>query len=43
VTTLKKVDEPQLKGMFETPAEVRVGLTKAFQDYERKYEAAWQS
>jgi hypothetical protein len=37
-----KVDEPQLKAMFETSAEVLGGLAKAFQDYERKNEAAWK-
>jgi hypothetical protein len=36
-----KVDEPQLKAMFETSAEVIGGLEKAFQDYEQKNEAAW--
>ena len=39
---IEKVDEPQLKAMFETSAEVLSGLCKAFQDYERKNEAAWQ-
>jgi uncharacterized membrane-anchored protein YhcB (DUF1043 family) len=39
---IDKVDEPQLKAMFETSAEVLTGLTKAFQDYERKNESAWQ-
>jgi len=39
---IEKVDEPQLKAMFETSAEVLGGLCKAFQDYERKNEAAWQ-
>lgn len=39
---IKKVDEPQLKAMFETSAEVLTGLTKAFSDYERKNEAAWR-
>jgi hypothetical protein len=37
-----KVDEPQFKAMFETSAEVLVGLVKAFNDYERKNEAAWR-
>ena len=37
-----KVDEPQLKAMFETAAEVLTGLAKAFDDYERKNEAAWR-
>jgi hypothetical protein len=36
------VDEPQLKAMFETSAEVLIGLQKAFSDYERKNEPAWR-
>jgi hypothetical protein len=39
---VQKVDEPQLKAVFETPAEVIGGLIKAFSDYEKKNEAAWQ-
>lgn len=39
---IEKVDEPQLKAMFETSAEVLGGLSKAFEDYERKNESAWQ-
>jgi hypothetical protein len=39
---LENVDEPQLKAMFETSAEVLGGLFKAFQDYQRKNESAWQ-
>jgi hypothetical protein len=39
---IEKVDEPQLKAMFETSAEVLAGLEKAFQDYERKNESAWR-
>jgi hypothetical protein len=37
-----KVDEPQLAAMFETAAEVLNGLIKAFDDYEKKNEAAWR-
>jgi hypothetical protein len=37
-----KVDEPQLKAMFETAAEVLIGLKKAFSDYEQKNESAWR-
>jgi hypothetical protein len=37
-----KVEEPQLKAMFETPAEVLGGPIKAFHDYEKKNEAAWR-
>jgi len=39
---IKKVDEPQLKAMFETSAEVLGGLVKAFKDYQQKNEAAWR-
>jgi hypothetical protein len=39
---IEKVDEPQLKAMFETSAEVIGGLEKAFSDYERKNESAWR-
>lgn len=38
-----KVDEPRFKAMFETSAEVLGGVVKAFDDYERKTEAAWKS
>lgn len=40
---IEKVDEPQLKAMFETSAEVICGLEKAFSDYEKKNESAWQT
>jgi len=39
---IQKVDEPQLKAMFETSAEVLGGLEKAFKDYELKNEKAWR-
>jgi len=39
---IDKVDEPQLKAMFETSAEVLSGLEKAFHDYEEKNESAWR-
>lgn len=39
---IEKVDEPQLKAMFETAAEVLGGLKKAFSDYEQKNESAWR-
>ncbi len=38
---IEKVDEPQLKAMFETSAEVLCGLKKAYSDYEQKKESAW--
>ena len=37
-----KVKEPKFQAMFETSAEVLGGLMKAFQDYEKKNEAAWK-
>lgn len=37
-----KIDDPQLKAMFETSAEVIGGLEKAFKDYEQKNESAWR-
>ena len=39
---IEKVDEPQLKAMFETAAEVLGGLSKAFRDYEQTNERAWR-
>jgi hypothetical protein len=39
---VEKADEPQSKAMFETAAEVLGGLEKAFEDYERKNESAWE-
>jgi hypothetical protein len=38
---IEKVEEPQLRAMFETSAEVLGGLIKAFRDYE-KNESAWR-
>jgi len=39
---IDKVDEPQLRAMFETAAEVLGGLSKAFHDYQQRNEKAWQ-
>jgi uncharacterized membrane-anchored protein YhcB (DUF1043 family) len=39
---LDKVDDIQLKAMFETSAEVLAGLKKAFSDYQQKNESAWR-
>jgi rubrerythrin len=35
------VDEPQVKAMFETSADVLLGLKKAYSDFEQKKESAW--
>jgi hypothetical protein len=37
-----KVEDPRAKALFETTAEVLLGLEKAFADYERHEEPAWQ-
>ena len=39
---IDKVDDPQFKAMFETSAEVLGGLIKAFDDYDKRNEAAWR-
>lgn len=39
---IEKVDDPQLKAMFETSAEVLGGIKKAFSHYESKNESAWR-
>jgi hypothetical protein len=39
---VEKVDDPRAQALFETAAEVLLGLEKAFADYESKSEAAWQ-
>ena len=38
-----KVTEPKVQALFETSAEVLTGLVKAFDDYEKKNEAAWRT
>ena len=37
-----KIDEPRAQALFETAAEVLLGLRNAFADYERADEPAWQ-
>lgn len=39
---IDKVDEPQLKALFEESAEVMGALAKTFEDYQRKAEPAWR-
>ena len=38
-----KVTEPKARALFETSAEVLTGLVKAFDDYEKKSDAAWRT
>ena len=40
---VEKVTEPKAQALFETSAEVLAGLVKAFDDYEKKSEAAWRT
>ncbi|MGH3473137.1 MAG: hypothetical protein ACRDPG_13965 [Nocardioidaceae bacterium] len=37
-----KVGEPQARALFETAAEVLLGLRNAFVDYEKREEEAWR-
>jgi hypothetical protein len=37
-----RVDEPRAKVLFEVTAEVLIGLSKAFDDYEQRSESAFQ-
>ena len=39
---VEKVDDPRAKAMFETAAEVLLGLDKAFVDFEEGAEPAWR-
>lgn len=39
---IDKVDEPQLKALFEESAEVMGALAKTFEDYQRKAELTWR-
>jgi hypothetical protein len=41
-TDVGKVDEPRAQALFETAAEVLLGLEKAFADYESRAEPAWR-
>ena len=38
-----KVTEPKAQALFETSAEVLIGLVKDFDDYEKKSEEAWRT
>ncbi len=40
---IEKITEPKAQALFETSAEVLHGLVKAFDDYEKKTEAAWRT
>lgn len=37
-----RMEDPQFKALFETAAEVMIGLSKAFRDFEKKEEPAWR-
>jgi len=41
-TDIPKLSDPRAKALFEVCAEVLTGLEKAFTDYEKKKEPAWQ-
>jgi hypothetical protein len=39
---VRKVNDPKAQALFETTAEVLIGLRKAFEDFEQKTEEAWR-
>jgi hypothetical protein len=39
---INKVDEPKAQALFETTAEVLLGLKKAYNDYAERSEEAWR-
>ena len=38
-----KVDDPRAEALFETTAEVLIGLEKAYADFEARDEPAWRA
>lgn len=38
-----KVSDPKAQALFETTAEVLIGLKKAFEDFEQRAEPAWKA
>ena len=38
-----KISDPKAQALFETRAEVLLGLAKAFEDFEQKNERAWKA
>ena len=39
---IHKVDDPSAKALFETTAEVLIGLRTAYEHFEQKSEEAWR-
>lgn len=39
---INKVDDPSAKALFETTAEVLIGLRTAYEHFEQESEAAWR-
>jgi hypothetical protein len=37
-----KVDDPRARALFETTAEVLLGLMRTYEDYEQRNESAWR-
>jgi hypothetical protein len=40
---IEKVEEPRAQALFETSAEVLIGLKTAYTHYEEEAEVAWRS
>lgn len=39
---VNKINDPKGQALFETTAEVLLGLRKAYEDFEQRNEPAWQ-
>ena len=40
---VSKISDPKAQALFETSAEVLLGLAKAFEDFEQRREEAWKT
>ena len=40
---VSKISDPKAQALFETSAEVLLGLVKAFEDFEQKRERTWKT
>jgi FtsP/CotA-like multicopper oxidase with cupredoxin domain len=40
---VSKISDPKAQALFETSAEVLLGLANAFEDFEQKREEAWKT
>lgn len=41
-SNIRQLDDPRAQALYETSAEVLLGLKKAFMDYSKQRESAWR-